>query len=183
MRSRTARMMTTLMRNGRDHRSENPSGPTRYLSAGDCPGPISGSHQGQRPPWLHRELIGHRNGKQGTPMGFDLGLGCHAATPEWRRSKRVNQRRLSARQGLVSLCRTKRRSGPCIDREQDDDKRKYNEPDTWCGHSEPPAPGTETLMEIAFQRRRLPTNASRWSSAIRPIKTSRRWTIPRTTPG
>ena len=47
--------MTTLMRNGRDRRSENPSGPTRYLSAGDCPGPISGSHQGQRPPWLHRD--------------------------------------------------------------------------------------------------------------------------------
>jgi hypothetical protein len=55
VRSRTARVMTTLMRNGRDRRSENPSGPTRYLSAGDCPGPISGSHQGQRPPWLHRD--------------------------------------------------------------------------------------------------------------------------------
>jgi hypothetical protein len=41
--------MTTLMRNGRDRRSENPSGPTRYLSACYCPGPISGSHQGQRP--------------------------------------------------------------------------------------------------------------------------------------
>ena len=49
MRSRTARVMTTLMRNGRDRRSENPSGPTRYLSACYCPGPISGSHQGQRP--------------------------------------------------------------------------------------------------------------------------------------
>ena len=33
MRSRTAGVMTTLMRNGRDRRSENPSGPTRYLSA------------------------------------------------------------------------------------------------------------------------------------------------------
>jgi hypothetical protein len=33
VRSRTARVMTTLMRNGRDRRSENPSGPTRYLSA------------------------------------------------------------------------------------------------------------------------------------------------------
>ena len=41
--------MTTLMRNGRDRRSENPSGPTRYLSACYCLGPISGSHQGQRP--------------------------------------------------------------------------------------------------------------------------------------
>src|SRR5271166_5270835 len=47
--------MTTLMRNGRDRRSENSSGPTRYLSAGDCPGPISGSHQGQRPLRLHRD--------------------------------------------------------------------------------------------------------------------------------
>jgi hypothetical protein len=48
-------VMTTLMRNGRDRRSENPSGPTRYLSAGDCPGPISGSHQGQRPLRPHRD--------------------------------------------------------------------------------------------------------------------------------
>src|SRR5271168_1365797 len=47
--------MTTLMRNGRDRRSENPSGPTRYLSACCCPGPISGSHQGQRPSRLHRD--------------------------------------------------------------------------------------------------------------------------------
>ena len=31
MRSRTAGVMTTLMRNGRDRRSENPSGPTRVL--------------------------------------------------------------------------------------------------------------------------------------------------------
>jgi transposase len=30
VRSRTAGVMTTLMRNGRDRRSENPSGPTRY---------------------------------------------------------------------------------------------------------------------------------------------------------
>ena len=55
MRSRTARVMTTLMRNGRDRRSENPSGPTRYLSACYCPGPISGSHQGQQPLRLHRD--------------------------------------------------------------------------------------------------------------------------------
>jgi hypothetical protein len=47
--------MTTLMRNGRDRRSENPSGPKRYSSAGDCPGPISGSHQGQQPLRLHRD--------------------------------------------------------------------------------------------------------------------------------
>src|SRR5579864_6567324 len=47
--------MTTLMRNGRDRRSENPSGPTRYLSACYCPGPISGSHQGQQPLRLHRD--------------------------------------------------------------------------------------------------------------------------------
>jgi hypothetical protein len=55
LRSRTARVMTTLMRNGRDRRSENPSGPTRYLSACCCPGPISGSHQGQQPLRLHRD--------------------------------------------------------------------------------------------------------------------------------
>ena len=55
MRTRTARVMTTLMRNGRDRRSENPSGPPRYLSACYCLGPISGSHQGQRPHWLHRD--------------------------------------------------------------------------------------------------------------------------------
>ncbi len=38
-------------------RSGNPSGPTRYLSAGDCPGPISGSHQGQRPLRLHFSVV------------------------------------------------------------------------------------------------------------------------------
>src|SRR5580693_6041327 len=47
--------MTTLMRNGRDRRSENPSGPTRYLSACFWLGPISGSHQGQQPLRLHRD--------------------------------------------------------------------------------------------------------------------------------
>ena len=55
MRSRTAGVMTTLMRNGRDRRSENPSGPTRYLSACGGLGPISGSHQGQRPLRPHRD--------------------------------------------------------------------------------------------------------------------------------
>ena len=55
MRSRTARVMTTLMRNGRDRRSENPFGPTRYLSACSWLGPISGSHQGQQPLRLHRD--------------------------------------------------------------------------------------------------------------------------------
>ena len=55
VRSRTAGVMTTLMRNGRDRRSENPPGPPRYLSACCCLGPISGSHQGQRPHWLHRD--------------------------------------------------------------------------------------------------------------------------------
>ena len=55
VRSRTAGVMTTLMRNGRDRRSDNPSGPTRYLSARYCLGPISGSHQGQRPQWPHRD--------------------------------------------------------------------------------------------------------------------------------
>ena len=43
------------MRNGRDRRSDNPSGPTRYLSACYCLGPISGSHQGQRPQRPHRD--------------------------------------------------------------------------------------------------------------------------------
>ena len=41
--------MTTLMRNGRDRRSENPGWVTRGKSAWFCLGPISGSHQGQRP--------------------------------------------------------------------------------------------------------------------------------------
>jgi hypothetical protein len=60
-RSRTARVMKTLMRNGRDRRSENPGWATRRKSARFCLGPISGSHQGQRPngciqrpdTWLH----------------------------------------------------------------------------------------------------------------------------------
>jgi hypothetical protein len=53
--------MKTLMRNGRDRRSENPRWATRRKSACFCLGPISGSHQGQRPngrtqrpdTWLH----------------------------------------------------------------------------------------------------------------------------------
>src|SRR6516165_7344414 len=46
--------MKTLMRNGRDRRSENPFWATRYLSACFWLRPISGSHQGQRPQRLHR---------------------------------------------------------------------------------------------------------------------------------
>src|SRR5262245_34478521 len=45
--------MKTLMRNGRDRRSENPRCATRAKSACFCLGPISGSHQGQQPERLH----------------------------------------------------------------------------------------------------------------------------------
>jgi len=45
----------TLMRNGRDRRSENPSSATRGKSACFWLGPISGSHQGQQPARLHSE--------------------------------------------------------------------------------------------------------------------------------
>src|SRR5437763_15427118 len=45
--------MTTLMRNGRDRRSENPLGATRGKSACFWLGPISGAHQGQQPQRLH----------------------------------------------------------------------------------------------------------------------------------
>ena len=47
--------MTALMRNGRDRRSENPKWATRGKNASFCLGPISGSHQGQRPLRLHRD--------------------------------------------------------------------------------------------------------------------------------
>jgi hypothetical protein len=61
VRSRTARVMKTLMRNGRDRRSENPRSATRGKNACFWLGPISGSHQGQQPngctqrpdTWLH----------------------------------------------------------------------------------------------------------------------------------
>src|SRR5215475_1404993 len=53
VRSRTARVMMTLMRNGRDRRSENPLRATRGKNACFCLGPISGSHQGQQPKRLH----------------------------------------------------------------------------------------------------------------------------------
>jgi Transposase len=53
VRSRTARVMMTLMRNGRDRRSENPRSATRAKSACLWLGPISGSHQGPRPQRLH----------------------------------------------------------------------------------------------------------------------------------
>src|SRR6516164_988357 len=45
--------MKTLMRNGRDRRSENPGSATRGKNACFWLGPISGSHQGQRPKRLH----------------------------------------------------------------------------------------------------------------------------------
>src|SRR5262245_62426167 len=45
--------MMTLMRNGRDRRSENPLRATRGKNACFCLGPISGSHQGQQPKRLH----------------------------------------------------------------------------------------------------------------------------------
>src|SRR5215470_469262 len=45
--------MMTLMRNGRDRRSENPLRATRGKNACFCLGPISGSHQGQQPERLH----------------------------------------------------------------------------------------------------------------------------------
>jgi len=47
--------MTTLMRNGRDRRSENPRCATRGKSARNWLGPISGSHQGPQPQRLHLE--------------------------------------------------------------------------------------------------------------------------------
>src|ERR1700724_1966631 len=45
--------MMTLMRNGRDRRSENPRSATRGKNACFWLGPISGSHQGQRPERPH----------------------------------------------------------------------------------------------------------------------------------
>src|SRR3974390_3744584 len=45
--------MTMLMRSGRDRRSENPRSATREKNACCWLGPISGSHQGQRPQRLH----------------------------------------------------------------------------------------------------------------------------------
>src|SRR5215468_1363789 len=47
--------MMTLMRNGRDRRSENPMSATRAKNACFWLGPISGSHQGPQPERLHSE--------------------------------------------------------------------------------------------------------------------------------
>src|ERR1700704_1212986 len=47
--------MKTLMRNGRDRRSENPISATRGKNACFWLGPISGSHQGPQPERLHSE--------------------------------------------------------------------------------------------------------------------------------
>src|SRR5262249_13140772 len=55
VRSRTARVMKTLMRNGRDRRSGNPLCATRGKSACFWLEPISGSHQGPQPERLHLE--------------------------------------------------------------------------------------------------------------------------------
>src|SRR5262249_12744893 len=46
-------VMKTLMRDGRDRRSENPRNATRAKNACFWLGPISGSHQGQQPQRLH----------------------------------------------------------------------------------------------------------------------------------
>jgi hypothetical protein len=48
-------VMKTLMRNGRDRRSENPLCATRGKNACFWLGPISGSHQGPQPQRLHSE--------------------------------------------------------------------------------------------------------------------------------
>src|SRR5262245_11449992 len=47
--------MKTLMRNGRDRRSDNPQRATRGKNACFCLGPISESHQGPQPQRLHLE--------------------------------------------------------------------------------------------------------------------------------
>src|ERR1700751_3535205 len=57
--------MKTLMRNGRDRRSENPRSATRAKSACFWLGPISGSHQGQQPQWLHLKA-----GYMAAPVSF-----------------------------------------------------------------------------------------------------------------
>src|SRR5436305_10415599 len=57
--------MTTLMRNGRDRRSENPRCATRGKSACFWLGPISGSHQGPQPQRLHLEA-----GYMAAPVSF-----------------------------------------------------------------------------------------------------------------
>src|SRR6516164_1534608 len=49
--------MKTLMRNGRDRRSENPLRATRGKNARNWLGPISGSHQGPQPERLHLEAV------------------------------------------------------------------------------------------------------------------------------
>ena len=57
--------MKTLMRNGRDRRSENPLHATRGKNACFWLGPISGSHQGPRPERLHLEA-----GYMAAPVSF-----------------------------------------------------------------------------------------------------------------
>src|SRR5213078_1268735 len=57
--------MKTLMRNGRDRRSENPRCATRGKSACFWLGPISGSHQGPQPQRLHSEA-----GYMAAPVSF-----------------------------------------------------------------------------------------------------------------
>src|ERR1700738_2741303 len=57
--------MMTLMRNGRDRRSENPRSATRGKNACLWLGPISGSHQGPQPERLHLEA-----GYMAAPVSF-----------------------------------------------------------------------------------------------------------------
>src|SRR3974390_961562 len=57
--------MKTLMRNGRDRRSENPGSATRGKNACFWLGPISGSHQGQQPQRLHLKA-----GYMAAPVSF-----------------------------------------------------------------------------------------------------------------
>jgi hypothetical protein len=58
-------VMKTLMRNGRDRRSENPLCATRGKNARLSLGPISGSHQGPQPQRLHLEA-----GYMAAPVSF-----------------------------------------------------------------------------------------------------------------
>src|SRR5215510_14499347 len=103
--------MMTLMRNGRDRRSENPLRATRGKNACFCLGPISGSYQGQQPKRLHSkaEYMAAPERFAETSDSFPLHRGCRPYMARTGRRSRaesfllIKAKRTPSRHRLFSL--------------------------------------------------------------------------------
>src|SRR5437879_6396939 len=96
--------MTTLMRNGRDRRSENPLRATRGKNACFCLGPISGSHQGPQPERLHSEAE-YMAAPERFAKRSESSLAPRAPSIHGTKEPRQLRRRRSAYRGAAEIVR------------------------------------------------------------------------------